>query len=107
RRADLRRFHDLASTNKSRGEGIGFAGVGIKLGLLACEEVVTETAAASSTSRPRGRSSAENARHGDGIGPRCGGAGAGARVRDGVPRRVGRGEVKRAGSRGAGAGVSG
>jgi hypothetical protein len=42
-RRELRRYHDLAATSKVRGEGIGFAGVGIKLGLLACEEVVTET----------------------------------------------------------------
>jgi hypothetical protein len=39
----LARYHDLAATTKRRGTGIGFAGVGIKLGLLACEEVVTET----------------------------------------------------------------
>ena len=43
RRAELRRFHDIAATSKTRGEGIGFAGVGIKLGLLVCDEVVTET----------------------------------------------------------------
>jgi hypothetical protein len=43
RRADLRRFHDIAATSKTRGEGIGFAGVGIKLGLLVSDEVVTET----------------------------------------------------------------
>jgi histidine kinase/DNA gyrase B/HSP90-like ATPase len=42
-RRDLARFHDIASSNKVRGEGIGFAGVGIKLGLLICEEVLTET----------------------------------------------------------------
>lgn len=41
-RAELRRYHDLGSSGKIRGRGIGFAGVGIKLGLLACEEVVTE-----------------------------------------------------------------
>lgn len=43
RRADLRRFHDVAASSKKRGEGIGFAGVGIKLGLLISECVVTET----------------------------------------------------------------
>jgi hypothetical protein len=43
RRADLRRFHDIAATSKTRGEGIGFAGVGIKLGLLVSEAVITET----------------------------------------------------------------
>jgi histidine kinase/DNA gyrase B/HSP90-like ATPase len=42
-RRDLARFHDIAASTKVRGEGIGFAGVGIKLGLLVCEEVVTET----------------------------------------------------------------
>ena len=43
RRAELRRFHDVAASAKTRGEGIGFAGIGIKLGLLVSEEVVTET----------------------------------------------------------------
>ncbi|HEX9729641.1 MAG TPA: ATP-binding protein [Gemmatimonadales bacterium] len=42
-RESLRRYHDLATTTKQRGQGIGFAGVGIKLGLLACDEVLTET----------------------------------------------------------------
>jgi hypothetical protein len=42
-RRELARFHDIAATTKVRGEGIGFAGVGIKLGLLVCEEVLTET----------------------------------------------------------------
>lgn len=42
-RRDLARFHDIASSTKVRGQGIGFAGVGIKLGLLVCEEVLTET----------------------------------------------------------------
>lgn len=42
-RRELSRYHDLASSTKRRGRGIGFAGVGIKLGLLACDEVVTET----------------------------------------------------------------
>ncbi len=43
RRADLRQYHDIAATTKTRGRGIGFAGVGIKLGLLLCDEVFTET----------------------------------------------------------------
>jgi hypothetical protein len=43
RRRDLVRYHDLAASTKIRGHGIGFAGVGIKLGLLICEDVVTET----------------------------------------------------------------
>ncbi len=42
-RSALARYHDLAVTSKRRGLGIGFAGVGIKLGLLISEEVVTET----------------------------------------------------------------
>jgi hypothetical protein len=42
-RRELARYHDLAASTKRRGSGIGFAGVGIKLGLLACNEVVTET----------------------------------------------------------------
>lgn|GEM_PF-289179 len=43
RRRELRRYHDIAASTKTRGQGIGFAGVGIKLGLLVGEEVVTET----------------------------------------------------------------
>ena len=42
-RRELSRFHDLAATSKRRGQGIGFAGVGIKLALLACDEAITET----------------------------------------------------------------
>ena len=42
-RRELARYHDIASSTKARGQGIGFAGVGIKLGLLVCEEVVTES----------------------------------------------------------------
>ncbi|HUG39164.1 MAG TPA: ATP-binding protein [Longimicrobiales bacterium] len=42
-RAQLRRYHDLAASSKKRGRGIGFAGVGIKLALLACDDVVTES----------------------------------------------------------------
>jgi hypothetical protein len=42
-RRELARYHDVASSSKARGEGIGFAGVGIKLGLLVSREVVTET----------------------------------------------------------------
>ncbi len=47
-RAELRRFHDIAATTKTRGQGIGFAGVGIKLGLLAAADVLTETRRGSS-----------------------------------------------------------
>lgn len=43
RRKELSRYHDVAASTKRRGEGIGFAGVGIKLGLLVSKEVVTET----------------------------------------------------------------
>lgn len=42
-RRELARYHDVAASTKTRGEGIGFAGVGIKLGLLVSREVVTET----------------------------------------------------------------
>ncbi len=42
-RRELARYHDVAASTKARGEGIGFAGVGIKLGLLVSREVVTET----------------------------------------------------------------
>lgn len=42
-RKALARYHDIASSTKRRGQGIGFAGVGIKMGLLVCEEVLTET----------------------------------------------------------------
>lgn len=43
RRRELARFHDLATSTKTRGKGIGFAGVGVKLGLLIGHEVVTES----------------------------------------------------------------
>ena len=42
-RRELARYHDIAASSKTRGDGIGFAGVGIKLGLLICAEVLTET----------------------------------------------------------------
>ena len=42
-RRELARYHDIAASSKRRGEGIGFAGVGIKLGLLVSREVITET----------------------------------------------------------------
>jgi hypothetical protein len=43
KRRDLARYHNVAASSKARGEGIGFAGVGIKLGLLVADEVLTET----------------------------------------------------------------
>src|SRR5262245_65905036 len=42
-RRELARYHDIAASTKTRGESIGFAGVGIKLGLLVSREVLTET----------------------------------------------------------------
>jgi len=39
----LVRYHDIASTTKRRGKGIGFAGVGAKLSLLLAGKVLTET----------------------------------------------------------------
>ena len=42
-RRELARYHDVAASGKKRGEGIGFAGVGIKLGLLVSRDVLTET----------------------------------------------------------------
>src|SRR5437867_7754449 len=42
-RRDLAHYHDLAASTKTRGQGIGFAGVGIKLGLLVSKAVLTET----------------------------------------------------------------
>lgn len=42
-RRELARYHDVAASAKRRGEGIGFAGAGIKLGLLVSREVITET----------------------------------------------------------------
>src|SRR5215472_18902309 len=43
KRRELARYHDVAASTKTRGEGIGFAGVGIKMALLVCREVLTET----------------------------------------------------------------
>ena len=43
RRRELARYHDIAASTKVRGAGIGFAGVGIKIALLVCADVVTET----------------------------------------------------------------
>src|SRR5918912_547380 len=42
-RRELARYHDIAASTKTRGQGIGFAGVGIKRGLLVSREVITET----------------------------------------------------------------
>ena len=42
-RKGFEQYHDIASTTKVRGKGIGFAGVGAKLALLVSQEVLTET----------------------------------------------------------------
>ncbi|MEK7625221.1 MAG: ATP-binding protein [Patescibacteria group bacterium] len=42
-RAQFREYHNIASSSKTRGQGIGFAGVGAKLSLLIARSVVTET----------------------------------------------------------------
>ena len=42
-RSALTRYHDLAATNNPRRRSIGFAGVGIKLGLLVREEATGST----------------------------------------------------------------
>ena len=53
-RRELSRYHDLAASTKTRGEGIGFAGVGIKLGLLVAEAVLTESRRGSAHVASRG-----------------------------------------------------
>jgi hypothetical protein len=40
---ELTRFHDIAASTKAKGAGIGFAGVGVKLGLLEASSVLTES----------------------------------------------------------------
>jgi len=42
-RKDFEQYHDIAATAKERGKGIGFAGLGAKLALLLCRDVVSET----------------------------------------------------------------
>ncbi len=42
-RGSLKGYHDIASSTKVRGKGIGFAGIGAKLSLLICEAVTTES----------------------------------------------------------------
>jgi len=43
KRSALREYHNIATSGKSRGAGIGFAGVGAKLSLLLAERVITES----------------------------------------------------------------
>ncbi len=43
KRQMLKNYHNIAASNKIRGVGIGFAGVGAKLALLIAEKVITES----------------------------------------------------------------
>jgi len=43
KRAALREYHNIATSLKQKGAGIGFAGVGSKLSLLIADRVVTES----------------------------------------------------------------
>lgn len=43
RRPELKEYHNIASSEKTRGAGIGFAGIGAKLSLLVAEKVITES----------------------------------------------------------------
>lgn len=43
KRPALKEYHNIAASDKVRGAGIGFAGVGAKLSLLLAEKVVTES----------------------------------------------------------------
>jgi hypothetical protein len=43
KRRELARYHDIASSTKTRGAGIGFAGVGIKIAQLVCAETVVQS----------------------------------------------------------------
>ncbi|HLD34736.1 MAG TPA: ATP-binding protein, partial [Patescibacteria group bacterium] len=43
RRNELKEYHNIAASTKTRGAGIGFAGIGAKLSLLVAEAVRTET----------------------------------------------------------------
>ncbi|MFH1968280.1 MAG: ATP-binding protein [bacterium] len=43
KRRDLSDYHNIAATTKTKGKGIGFAGIGAKLSLLVAEKVCTET----------------------------------------------------------------
>lgn len=51
----LEHYHDIAATTKTRGKGIGFAGVGAKLALLLANAVITETKSGRSYSATRWR----------------------------------------------------
>lgn len=43
KRQSLKEYHNIASSTKTRGSGIGFAGLGAKLSLLLADKVVTES----------------------------------------------------------------
>ncbi len=43
KREGIKAYHNIASSAKTRGQGIGFAGVGAKLSLLIADKVVTES----------------------------------------------------------------
>ncbi|MDP2593428.1 MAG: ATP-binding protein [bacterium] len=43
KRPKLREYHNIAASTKTRGQGIGFAGVGAKLSLLLADKVTTES----------------------------------------------------------------
>ncbi len=43
KREQLKNYHNIAASTKTRGQGIGFAGVGAKLSLLIADKVVTES----------------------------------------------------------------
>lgn len=43
KRNAIKDYHDIATTTKIRGKGIGFAGIGAKLSLLISKAVITET----------------------------------------------------------------
>ncbi|MBI5303805.1 MAG: ATP-binding protein [Chloroflexi bacterium] len=51
----LEKYHDIAATTKTRGKGIGFAGIGAKLALLIAKEVITETKSGRSYNATRWR----------------------------------------------------
>ncbi len=53
--SQLEKYHDIAATTKTRGHGIGFAGVGAKLALLLAKDVLTETRAGRSYTATRWR----------------------------------------------------
>jgi hypothetical protein len=53
-RRELARYHDIAASTKTRGQGIGFAGVGIKLGLLFAAKFLPRPAEGKATSQPSG-----------------------------------------------------